>query len=99
MGQSLNVRPARNSIFIGPPSMKILARDEPPGYQPVRPRVKPKLGPFLKIITAILEADRSAPPKQRHTAVRISHRLRSEFGFQALTQHSRHQPQSSGPIS
>ena len=61
---------------------KILTQDEPPGYQTARPRVKPKLGPFLTIITAILEADRSAPPKQRHTAARIYQRLRSEFGSQ-----------------
>jgi len=61
---------------------KILDLDEPPGYQSARPRVKPKLGPFLKIITEILEADRSAPPKQRHTAVRIYHRLRDEWGYQ-----------------
>ncbi len=60
---------------------KILDCGEPPGYQAARPRAKPKLGPFLKIITAILEADRSAPPKQRHTAVRIYHRLRAEFGY------------------
>lgn len=60
---------------------KILSLGEPPGYQSARPRVKPKLGPFLKIITEILEADRSAPPKQRHTAVRIYHRLRNEFGY------------------
>ena len=61
---------------------KILACDEPPGYQEARPRVKPKLGPFLKIITEILEANRLAPPKQRHTAARIYHRLRGEFGYQ-----------------
>jgi transposase len=60
---------------------KILGLDEPPGYQTARPRVKPKLGPFLSLITEILEADRSAPPKQRPTAVRIYHRLRSEFGY------------------
>jgi transposase len=60
---------------------KILALDEPPGYREARPRVKPKLGPFLDTITRILEADRSAPPKQRHTAARIYHRLRSEFGY------------------
>jgi hypothetical protein len=31
--------------------------------------------------TAILEADRGAPPKQRHTAKRIFERLRAEHGF------------------
>ena len=60
---------------------KILACDEPPGYREARPRVKPKLGPFLKVITDILEADRLAPPKQRHTTTRIYHRLRTEFGY------------------
>jgi transposase len=60
---------------------KVLERDEPPGYQAARPRVQPKLGPFLNLITEILEADRSAPPKQRHTATRIYHRLRNEFGY------------------
>jgi hypothetical protein len=34
------------------------------------------------VINAILEADGSAPPKQRHTAVRIYHRLRDAFGYQ-----------------
>jgi transposase len=60
---------------------KILACDEPPGYRAAGPRVKPKLGPFLSVIHQILETDRSAPPKQRHTAARIYHRLRSEFGY------------------
>jgi hypothetical protein len=60
---------------------RILHHDEPPGYQTARRRAKPKLGPFLDRIHAILEAHRSAPPKQRHTAVRIYHRLRDEFGY------------------
>jgi transposase len=60
---------------------KILACDQPPGYREVGSRVKPKLGPFLDTIHQILEADRSAPPKQRHTAARIYHRLRGEFGY------------------
>ena len=37
--------------------------------------------PFLPIIQQILEADRSAPKKQRHTAKRIFQRLRDEHGF------------------
>jgi transposase len=32
-------------------------------------------------IDAILEADKTAPPKQRHTAKRIFERLRIEYGF------------------
>jgi transposase len=60
---------------------KILSCDEPPGYLQAGRRVKPKLGPFLDLIHQILEADRTAPPKQRHTAARIYHRLRGEFGY------------------
>jgi len=46
-----------------------------------KPVAKPKLGPLLPVITAILEADRTAPVKQRHTAKRIYERLRDEHGF------------------
>lgn len=60
---------------------KILAHAEPPGYRLKRPRSKPALGAFLPIIHAILEADRSAPKKQRHTARRIFDRLREEHGY------------------
>jgi hypothetical protein len=42
---------------------------------------KPKLGPLIPAIEAILEADRTAPVKQRHTAKRIFERLRDEHGF------------------
>ena len=53
----------------------------PPGYTRTMPVVKPKLGALLPVIDAILEADRSAPVKQRHTAKRIFERLRDEHGF------------------
>src|SRR5665213_3654756 len=53
----------------------------PPGYTRTMPVVKPKLGALLPVIDAILEADRSAPVKQRHTAKRIFERLRDEQGF------------------
>ena len=33
-----------------------------------RPRAKPKIDAFLPIIHQILEDDRQAPKKQRHTA-------------------------------
>src|SRR6476620_4440701 len=49
---------------------KILANDEPPGYRHARPRVRPKLDPFLPIIHRILQEDRKAPRKQRHTTRR-----------------------------
>ena len=53
----------------------------PPGYTRTQPVAKPKLGPLLPVIDAILEADRTAPVKQRHTAKRIFERLRDEHGF------------------
>jgi len=60
---------------------KILAADEPPTFRPKTPRAKPRLGPFLPVIHQILEADRQAPKKQRHTAERIFQRLRDEHGY------------------
>jgi transposase len=53
----------------------------PPGYTRKAPAAKPKLGPLLPVIDAILEADRPAPVKQRHTAKRIFERVRDEHGF------------------
>ena len=41
-------------------------------------REKPKLTPVMDFIDAILEADRKAPRKQRHTAHRVWCRLRAE---------------------
>jgi transposase len=60
---------------------KILRHEEPPGYRQQRPRRKPKLEPFLPIIHQILEEDRQAPKKQRHTALRIFQRLCDEHDF------------------
>lgn len=60
---------------------KILEHSEPPGYRRAGPRRKPKLERFLPIIHEILQQDRTAPPKQRHTAKRIYDRLRAEHGY------------------
>jgi transposase len=60
---------------------KILTHEEPPGYRRKQPRRKPKLGPFLPIIHEILQQDKRAPKKQRHTAWRIFERLRDEHRF------------------
>jgi transposase len=60
---------------------KILAHEEPPGYRRVRPPRRPKVDPVLPIIQAILDADATAPKKQRHTAHRIWQRLRDEHAF------------------
>ena len=42
----------------------------PPGYTRAKPAGKPKLGPLLPVIDAILLEDRRAPVKQRHSANR-----------------------------
>ena len=66
---------------------KILAHPTPPAFRtPVR--VKPKLGPYLERIAAILDSDRELPRKQRHTAKRIFERLRDE-GYSGATPRSR----------
>ena len=53
----------------------------PPGYTRTMPVAKSKLGSLLPVIDAILEADQTAPVKQRHTAKRIFERLPDEHGF------------------
>lgn len=53
----------------------------PPGYTRTKPVEKPKLGPLLPVIDAILNGDRASPVKQRHTAKRIFERLRDEHGL------------------
>jgi hypothetical protein len=42
-------------------------------------RKRPKLSVAMPMIDAILEADRRAPRKQRHTARRIYQRIRAEL--------------------
>jgi transposase len=60
---------------------KVLEHPEPPGYRRSAPRPRPKLDPFLPVIHQILEGDKKAPKKQRHTARRIFERLRDEHGY------------------
>ncbi len=57
---------------------KTLAHGEPPGYRQRQPRKKRTLQRFLPVIHQILDDDRQAPKKQRHTAHRIFERLRDE---------------------
>jgi hypothetical protein len=53
----------------------------PPGYQRQQPIQRPKLGPWLGVIDAILNDDKQRPAKQRHTAKRIFDRLEEEHEF------------------
>ena len=60
---------------------KMLQYAVPPGYQRQQPIKRPKLGPWLGVIDAILNDDKQRPVKQRHTAKRIFERLKEEHGF------------------
>ena len=55
-----------------------LASAEPPLRKPVA-RARPIMGPVIGFIDAVLEADRQAPRKQRHTAHRIWQRILTEL--------------------
>ena len=57
-----------------------LASAVPPVKRTPVGRPAPKLGPFRAVIDGWLEADRTAPRKQRHTARRIHQRLVDEHG-------------------
>src|ERR1700677_1250614 len=50
---------------------KMLQYAVPPGYQRQQPIKRPKLGPWVGVIDAILSDDKQRPVKQRHTARRI----------------------------
>ena len=86
---------------------KILTNPEPPGYRITGSRPKPVLGAFLAVIDQILEDDRTAPPKQRHTARRIFERLRDEYGYtggitqvqEAVAQAKRYSKEAFVPLS
>jgi transposase len=57
-----------------PPERKSVEKDQP------------RLGPVKEIINRILEEDRDAPRKQRHTAHRIFTRLREEHGEHPISE-------------
>jgi hypothetical protein len=46
-----------------------------PGYRREQPVKRPKLGPWVGVIDAILD-DKQRPAKQRHTAKRVWERLK-----------------------
>jgi transposase len=59
----------------------------PPGRK--RPeRKRPRLDGVIPFINAILEADRKAPRKQRHTSHRIYQRIRAELPDQSIAESS-----------
>lgn len=62
-------------------TLKKIVSQTQPAPRRASNRVKTTLDPVIAIIHDILEADRHAPPKQRHTAIRIHQRLRDEHDY------------------
>ena len=60
---------------------KMLKHPAPPGYQYKKGKERPKLGNVLEMVHQIIEEDKSAPKKQRHTAKRIFERVKEEKGY------------------
>ena len=62
-------------------TVKKILNGEYSGYKARQQQPFPVLGPYLGIIDRWLEQDKQRPIKQRHTAVRIFHRLQQEHDF------------------
>jgi len=60
---------------------KALVHASPPGYLMGVERRCPVMDAYRAVIEQWLESDKTAPPKQRHTAQRIYERLRDEHQF------------------
>ncbi len=60
---------------------KMVKHPVPPGYRRTIPVHRPKLSDHVGFIEQVLDADETAPAKQRHTARRIFERLRDERDF------------------
>lgn len=108
LAQGASKRSIRRDYGVGWETLqKILANEEPPGYQGAATRPKTKLGPYLPVIEEILASDRDAPPKQRHTSKRIFERLRDEHGYaggitqvkEAVARQRRHSQEVFVPLS
>lgn len=69
---------------------KALKSAEPVRYRLTEPKPCPVMDPHRERILAWLEADKTAPRKQRHTAQRIYDRLRREHGFRGAASTVRH---------
>lgn len=82
MIEGIRKREAGRRYGIDPRTVdKMLRFSIPPGYVRKGPPVRPKLDPFVGVIDAIFEDDKSRPKKHRHTSKRIFERLRDEYGF------------------
>lgn len=62
-------------------TIKKVLRGQFEGYKERDKQPFPVLGPYLEIIDGWLRSDKENPKKQRHTAVRVFNRLKSEYGY------------------
>jgi transposase len=62
-------------------TIKKILRGEHNGYKTRADQPYPVLGPHIAVIDQWLTDDKGQPKKQRHTAVRVYHRLQQEFEF------------------
>jgi len=62
-------------------TVKKIINGEYCGYRERQEQPYPVLGPYLGVIDRWLEEDKARPRKQRHTAVRVFHRLQQEHEF------------------
>ena len=62
-------------------TIKKVLRGEYTGYKEREKQPFPVLDPYLDIIDGWLESDKENPKKQRHTAVRVYNRLKTEHDF------------------
>ncbi len=82
MAEGMGIREASREFGLHRDTVrKMLQYSVPPGYRRQRAAQRPKLEPYTGVIDRILEEDKGVPKKQRHTAKRISERLRAEYGF------------------
>ena len=80
-GLSKRCRLPRVRHPLGDPPARSSTTPSRPATAAPAPAPRPKLEPFLPVIHQILEDDKKAPKKQRHTAKRIFERLRDEHGY------------------
>lgn len=79
---------------------------EPQPYPQRERQSAPKLGAFHEAILGMLQEDQTAPPKQRHTRMRIFEPLRDEHGYAGgydavrrfVNQHQRSTPETFIPL-
>ena len=82
MAEGMGIREAAREFGLHRDTVrKMLKYSIPPGYRRQRASRRPKLEPYVGVIDQLLEEDKVAPKKQRHTVKRIHERLRAEYGF------------------